>query len=83
MKGIIKNTISKTNSERKELSDMVISDTKSWSVSTMITFTERIVLSFFTRYSDDVKAEYSFVKENFSFFKIEKQLNNSLISKQI
>ena len=69
MKGIIKNIVSKTNTERKELSDMVVSDTKSWSVSTMITFTERIVLSFFTRYTDDVKAEYSFVKENFSFFK--------------
>ena len=69
IKMIIKNIISKNNIDTNELTDVVISETKGWGVSTMIQFAERIALSFFVSYPNDIKAEYSFVKENFSFFK--------------
>lgn len=57
-----------TKNEENELKALYISEIRSYSVTTMMQFTENVVLSFFVRYSDDIKADYSFVKENFSFF---------------
>ena len=54
--------------EDSELISLIKLQTRAWYVDLFLKSVERIVLSFFVVYSDDVKAEYLFVKGNFEFF---------------
>ena len=54
--------------EDSELISLIKLEIRAWSTDLLLKSIERIVLSFFVTYSDDIKAEYLFVKGNFEFF---------------
>ena len=54
--------------EDSELIKLIKLQIKAWWIDLILKSIERIILSFFVTYSDDVKAEYLFVKGNFEFF---------------
>ena len=54
--------------EDSELLSLIKLQIKAWWIDLILKSIERIILSFFVTYSDDVKAEYLFVKGNFEFF---------------
>ena len=54
--------------EDSELLSLIKLQIKAWWIDLILKSIERIILSFFVTYSDDIKAEYLFVKGNFEFF---------------
>ena len=54
--------------EDSELIKLIKLQIKAWWIDLILKSIERIILSFFVTYSDDIKAEYLFVKGNFEFF---------------
>jgi O-antigen/teichoic acid export membrane protein len=52
--------------ENKELMEIFFSFIRINAVKTILTYTERMILSFFLTFSEAAKAEYSFITDNFS-----------------
>lgn len=65
---ILKNLIFRSQkSANYQLISQFYSEMKGWFISSLLTSTDKIVLSFFVMYSDEIKAEFVFIQENISY----------------
>ena len=54
--------------EHWDIINYIYSGGKTWFINLFLLSNEKIILTFFVSYSEEIKAEYYFVKSNFSYF---------------